>query len=83
MQTGKISGFPVVIMGEAYWRPLLEFVRRDLVEAGAVTAADLALFTVTDSPGEAVATILAAAREKFGLAWRPRRRRAIRRSTAA
>jgi hypothetical protein len=78
IQTGKISGFPVVVMGEEYWRPLLEFVRGTLVAKGAVAPADLGIFTVTDSPEEAVAVVLAAAREKFGLAWRPRRRRAVR-----
>lgn len=79
IQTGKISGFPVVVMGEEYWRPLLDFVRGTLAERGTIAPHDLDLFSVTDSPAEAVATALAAAKQKFGLRWRPRRRRSPRR----
>ena len=77
IQTGKISGFPVVLMGADYWAPLLDFVRGTLVPRGAVAPADLGIFTVTDSPEEAVAAVLTAARKTFGLKWRRRRQRRV------
>jgi len=57
IQTGKIRHFPVVIMGEDYWRPILEFIAQNMVEAGTIAPDDLDIAVVTDSPEEAVACI--------------------------
>lgn len=57
VQTRKIDGFPVVLMGVAYWTPMIQFLRDTLLAAGTISAEDLDLLTVTDSPEEAVATI--------------------------
>jgi hypothetical protein len=54
IQTGKIRSFPVVLVGTAYWRGLLDWVRDVLVPAGAVGAADLELLQVTDDPADAI-----------------------------
>ncbi len=53
VQTGKISQFPVILMGTEYWKPLLDFVRGTLAAQGTIDAKDLNLLTVTDSPDEA------------------------------
>jgi hypothetical protein len=58
--------FPVVLMGEAYWTPLLEWVRRSALADGMVSAADLALLTLTDDPHVAVETVLDAFRAGGG-----------------
>jgi uncharacterized protein (TIGR00730 family) len=58
IQTGKVLHFPVVLMGEAYWTPLLEWVRRSALADGMVSAEDLALLTLTDEPRIAVETVL-------------------------
>jgi uncharacterized protein (TIGR00730 family) len=58
IQTGKVRHFPVVLYDSAYWRPLLDWVRGRLLADGMVSAEDLDLLEVTDSPVEAVATIL-------------------------
>lgn len=60
IQTGKVLHFPVVLVGEAYWSPLLEWVRRSALADGMVSANDLALLSVTDVPRTAVETVLAA-----------------------
>jgi predicted Rossmann-fold nucleotide-binding protein len=44
-------------MGEAYWGGLVEWLRERVAGEGKIDTADLALFQVTDSPREAVATI--------------------------
>jgi uncharacterized protein (TIGR00730 family) len=58
IQTGKVMHFPVVLMGEAYWTPLLEWVRRSALAEGMVSPEDLTLLTLTDDPQIAVETVL-------------------------
>ena len=70
IQTRKIEHFPVILIGTAYWRPLVEFLER-MIAAGTIAAGDLELLHVTDNLDEAVA-ILDRCAEDFGL----RRRRA-------
>lgn len=57
VQTRKIRSFPIVLMGADFWRPLLDFVCNRLTEAGTISPEDPGLFTVTDSPDEAMAAI--------------------------
>ncbi len=70
IQTKKIRDFPVVLMGKAYYAPLLEFMEKMLAEK-TISSADLKLFLVTDSIDEAMAHIEKHAVEKFGLQRRP------------
>ncbi len=58
IQTGKVMHFPVVLLGESYWTPLLEWVRRSAVADGMVAPNDLELLTVTDDPQVALETVL-------------------------
>jgi uncharacterized protein (TIGR00730 family) len=57
IQTGKVKHFPVILFGEAYWAGLAEWLRERVAGEGKIAATDLRLFTVTDSPREAVATV--------------------------
>jgi hypothetical protein len=57
IQTNKISRFPIVLMGKSYWQPIVDFVRRDMVNAGTINADDLDLVTYTDDPDEAEAVL--------------------------
>jgi uncharacterized protein (TIGR00730 family) len=66
IQTGKVLHFPVVLMGEAYWTPLLEWVRRSALADGMVSPEDLALLTLTDDPQIALETVLDAYRAGNG-----------------
>jgi uncharacterized protein (TIGR00730 family) len=72
IQTGKMDDFPVVVMGKAYWEPLLAFMEKTMVPAGTIAASDLERLHVTDSPEEAVSLILRSATTKFGLQWIPK-----------
>ncbi len=58
VQTGKVS-FPIVLLGSAYWNPLLAWLRDTAVPARTISATDLDIVTVTDDIEEAVATIVA------------------------
>ncbi len=52
MQTGKLQRFPVIAIGSDFWRPLLRFFNDSMLAEGTLTAAEAALFQVTDDPAE-------------------------------
>jgi len=54
VQTGKVTRFPVVLMGSAYWRGLLAWMREQMEAGGMISPADLDLMCVTDDVDEAV-----------------------------
>ncbi len=70
IQTGKISNFPVVLMGQDYYAPLIAFFD-DMLKAGTISEGDLRLFMITDSVEEAMAHIEQHAIKKFGLQRAP------------
>jgi uncharacterized protein (TIGR00730 family) len=74
IQTGKMKEFPFVLMGKAFWTPLVEYLHERLVTAGTIDAADAARWILTDSPEEAVETIRDRAMKQFGLTYGPRAR---------
>lgn len=57
IQTERISKFPVVLFGKAYWRGLISWLRNTTLKAGNISSQDLKIFTVTDSPKEVVEVI--------------------------
>ncbi len=57
VQTHKITAFPVILVGSAFWSGLLEWVRGPLLEAKKISPADLELVQVTDSVDEVIAII--------------------------
>jgi len=58
IQTGKVRHFPVVLVGEAYWAPLVSWLRHTVLADRKIDAGDLNLFTVTDDPAVAVDVII-------------------------
>jgi uncharacterized protein (TIGR00730 family) len=58
IQTGKVRNFPVILFGSAYWQGLLEWLRATMLAEGKIAPRDMDLLVVTDSPEEAVATII-------------------------
>ena len=64
VQTRKVNQFPVVLMGSAYWQPLVDWMRGTLAEQGYVSPGDLDLFVVTDDVAETVRLIDAAYQDR-------------------
>jgi uncharacterized protein (TIGR00730 family) len=54
IQTRKISNFPVVLFGTRYWDGLLSWTREFALKEGKISAQDIGLLHVTDSPAEVV-----------------------------
>jgi uncharacterized protein (TIGR00730 family) len=66
IQTGKVKYFPVILFGRDYWQGLADWLRDRVAGEGKIATSDLELFTVTDSPREAVA-VVRKARERRSL----------------
>ena len=62
IQTGKIKNFPVVLMGRAYWKGLIDWMSSMVLPAGNIAAGDLKLLYTTDEPKDAVRIIVEARR---------------------
>jgi uncharacterized protein (TIGR00730 family) len=60
VQTRKVTSFPVVLLGAAYWKGLVDWLRGTVAAQGKIAAPDLELVHVTDSPQEAVSYIVEA-----------------------
>ncbi|MDQ1683841.1 MAG: hypothetical protein QOC82_578 [Frankiaceae bacterium] len=60
VQTGKVTSFPVVLLGVDYWRGLLDWLRETMLHAGAINAVDVDLLQLTDDVDEAVRIIVEA-----------------------
>lgn len=65
VQTQKVTGFPIVLLGADYWGGLLEWVRGPVLRRGMISRADLDLITLTDDPKEAV-DVVAEGVERLG-----------------
>ncbi len=58
VQTGKVTNYPIVLMGSEFWSGLVGWMRNTLVEGGFINAQDMDLFLITDSVDEAVEHIV-------------------------
>ena len=57
VQTHKVTGFPIVLIGSAYWSGLMDWIRGPVVDRGMINPADVELLTVVDDAAEAVAVV--------------------------
>jgi hypothetical protein len=58
IQTKKMPKAPVILMGSEFWQPLDDFIRSRMLEADeTISPGDEKLYTITDSPEEAVSII--------------------------
>ncbi|MFI9047511.1 TIGR00730 family Rossman fold protein [Streptomyces sp. NPDC053427] len=57
VQTRKVTRFPIVLFGSAYWSGLIDWLRGTLIAQGKASAHDLELFHVSDDVDEAIALV--------------------------
>jgi uncharacterized protein (TIGR00730 family) len=60
VQTGKITRFPVALIGVDYWGGLIDWLRDTALADGKMSEKDFDMFVVTDDIDEAVALMVAA-----------------------
>lgn len=54
IQTQKIDTLPLVLMGQDYWKGLLDWLKSSMLHHDYIQPADLKLIKVTDDPQEAI-----------------------------
>lgn len=59
IQTDKLHDFPVILVGTAFWAPLVDWLRASLIGGGTLSPRDLDLITLTDDLDAVIATIQA------------------------
>ncbi len=52
IQTGKIHNFPVILVGTEFWGGLVDWLKNSVLVQGKISAEDLDLFYLVDSPEE-------------------------------
>ena len=59
--TDKIHHFPVLLVGSAYWSPLVAWLRASVVSGGMLTEPEVQLLHVVDDPKQVVEILTEAA----------------------
>jgi len=57
IQTKKIRGFPVVLVGKEYWQGLVDWLKTSVLAAGTISPEDIDLLHIVDEPEEVCAII--------------------------
>ncbi len=57
IQTNRIKSFPVILLDSGFWSGLLDWMKDTLVKEKTISESDQDIFSVVDSPEEAVAII--------------------------
>ena len=66
VQTGKITRFPIVLVGSWYWSGLLSWIQETVLASGNIAAGDEELVTVEDDPDEVIRLIKEAHAQRNG-----------------
>ena len=67
IQTGKVSNFPIILFGSAYWQGLTDWIKATMLVERKISPEDLNLLVVTDSVEEARDHIIACYNERCWL----------------
>jgi uncharacterized protein (TIGR00730 family) len=54
IQTNKIEKFPIILVGTAFWKGLIDWIKDTLLSEGNISVKDLDLLQMADSPEEVV-----------------------------
>ena len=57
VQTGKIAGIPIILVGSPFWGGLADWVKATLVEEGMISPEDVDLLRIIDKPEDVVDAI--------------------------
>ena len=66
VQTGKITRFPIVLVGSDYWSGLVSWIRERVLAGGMISEGDEELLIVVDDPAEVVSIIKQAHAQRNG-----------------
>lgn len=57
VQTDRVDPFPVILVGKAYWKGLVSWIKDTLIPEGAIEGKDMKIFSVVDTPQEVITAI--------------------------
>lgn len=57
VQTKRVPFFPIIIVGQKYWKGLVEWLKKSMLDNQCVSRSDLELFHFVDSPEEVVGVV--------------------------
>ncbi len=57
-QTGKIEHFPIILFDSPYWKNLIDWMKKFMLETGCIDEKDLELFHLIDDPEKAANLII-------------------------
>ena len=57
IQTGRLKSYPIVLVGTAYWQPLMDFLKSSAAQIGTISEDDLDMLFLTDSLDDAITHI--------------------------
>lgn len=66
VQTGKVTRFPIVLVGTEYWTGLVDWLRKMVVDHGYISPEDFELIELTDDVDRAVEIIVSARNHRNG-----------------
>jgi len=76
IQTKKIRGFPVVLVGKDYWSGLIDWMKKSVLTAGSISPEDLDFMHIVDEPEEVCAIINKRYKDRLSGVHRDRRDKA-------
>ncbi len=76
IQTKKIRGFPVVLVGKDYWSGLIDWMKNSVLTAGSISPEDLDFMHIADEPEEVCAIINKRYKDRLSGVHRDRRDKA-------
>ena len=76
IQTKKIRGFPVVLVGKEYWSGLIDWMKNTLLAADSISKEDLDLMHIVDEPEEVCAIINRRYKDRLSGVHKDRRNKA-------
>lgn len=54
IQTQRIRSFPVILMDSRYWKGLMDWMRESLLKEKSISKSDLEIYSLVDTPEEAI-----------------------------
>tara|TARA_B110000444_G_scaffold75470_1_gene71097 strand:- start:2556 stop:3257 length:702 start_codon:yes stop_codon:yes gene_type:complete len=57
IQTQKIDKFPIILVGSEFWRGLIDWIKKTLIDEATISLKDLELISIVDSPDEVIQII--------------------------
>ncbi|OIO34250.1 MAG: Rossman fold protein, TIGR00730 family [Candidatus Omnitrophica bacterium CG1_02_40_15] len=57
IQTQRIEMFPVVLVGSGYWKGLMDWIKKSMLNGNRISESDMDMFCIVDNPAEVVEVI--------------------------